>query len=271
MAGLWAPDGLDARTPAVTLGSGLTFTVPSGLAGYLRGFRYRNTSAQSKTGAANVNSNPRIDTLALRLDRAANSILPVILQGTPAPSPVPKTPVQTDTLWEMPIYKATCPGSASAQNYSALTPMWWPVSSERGRHEWTASASVGSAGTTFSAWTAVAGNSSIASISAANLLLNVPGRWSITLEAVSDGVDAGQSTIEMSWTNGAWRSGFRRDQRTRFSGTPAGGGIAQTIEWTGIVLAPEDDQPITTSAVWRPIAGDPVTYGMRLSADYLGG
>ncbi|WP_156893120.1 hypothetical protein [Actinokineospora enzanensis] len=275
MAPLWAPDGLDARTPVVTLGSGLTFTIPSGLSGWVRGHRYRNTAAQAKTAAANTNSNPRIDRLVLKLDRSANSILPVIKVGTPSASPVAPALTQTDTLWELPMWRATCPGSGSAQNYSGLTPEWRPVSTERARHVWTSSVTVGAGGQNFNAaWAAdTQQRDGVASIDGSGrLLLNVPGRWSIRCDFTSDAVAAGISQVWMSWPGGSFEAagGEIRDRRMRGSGSPGWGVLSQSLSWDGLVLAPEHLAPITCAAAWDgPTSAVP--YYARLAAHYLGG
>lgn len=275
MAGLWAPNGLDARTPLVTLGSGLSFSIPAGLGGWVRGFRYQNTTAQVKTAPTNpnTNSNPRIDTLALRLDRNANSVLPVILEGAPAASPVPKTLVQTDQVWEMPIWRATCPGSGSAQNYSNLTPVWRPVSSERGRHEWTGAVTVpaGAAGAVVPSWTADL-DDKIASITGSQLFLNIPGIWVVSLTFESDSPVAGLSNAGFKWLGGAMRSGSAFDARSRASGFAGAGYLRQNTCFEGLVYAPEHVQPITAEAFWTPASGtSSVTYTARLTADYKGG
>ncbi|GAB3472004.1 hypothetical protein [Actinophytocola sediminis] len=124
MARLWAPDGvvLEDAGP-ITLGSGLTFVVPDGFAGWIRGHYYRNDGSLPLTATDNVNSNPRRDQLVLRLDRSSDSIVAAILEGTPAVSPSPPTPTQDDdTVWEIPIAYAWVPGNPTAQNYSGLTP-----------------------------------------------------------------------------------------------------------------------------------------------------
>ncbi|WP_285610556.1 hypothetical protein [Actinokineospora globicatena] len=269
MASLWAPSGLDARTPLVALGSGLSFVIPSGLAGWVRGHRYRNTSAQTKTGDANSNSNPRVDRLVLKLDRTANTVLPVIKAGAPGPSPTPPALTQTDTVWELPVARATCPGSGSAQNYSTLVQEWRPVSSERAIHTWTASASIGATAAPFTAWSAAASNDAMASIDGSGrLLLNVPGIWSIRCDYVSDASVAGPSYVLLSWPGGAVPGSELSDRRGRTPTAPGAGTMAQAIVWQGLVLSPQDDAPITVMAAW---GGSATTYTAVLQAHYLGG
>jgi hypothetical protein len=121
MAPLWSQDGIDPASPAVSLGSGLTFNVPAAFGGWVHGFYYSNTSTLAKTAANNVNSNPRLDQLVLRLNRSTFAVTAQIKTGTPASSPVLPALTQDNTTWEIPVAYATCPGSASAQNYSGLT------------------------------------------------------------------------------------------------------------------------------------------------------
>lgn len=149
MARLFAADGIPPGTAPVTLGSGLTFNVPVGFAALVRGFYYGvDSTPLTKTGAANVNTSPRVDRLVLRLVYASSSVVAVIKQGTPGSSPTAPTLTQVagDT-WEIGVAQATCPGSASAQNYSNLvleptwtdigawvsyTPIWTPASAGTG-------------------------------------------------------------------------------------------------------------------------------------------
>jgi hypothetical protein len=112
----------DATDPSlkVTLGSGgagPTFQMASGEA-WQQGIKYVNDAALSKVAANNANSSPRIDRLALKLDTTANTMAAVIVQGTPSGTPVSPLLPDTASALHLPIGRATCPGSASAQNYS---------------------------------------------------------------------------------------------------------------------------------------------------------
>ncbi|MBP2331216.1 hypothetical protein JOF56_011601 [Kibdelosporangium banguiense] len=119
--------GLSTRDSAdtslkVTLGSGLTFNMADGGA-IVDGLRYEATAGPlSKTASANGNTQPRIDRLALQLNTTNNQIIAVIKQGTPGASPSPPalTFDLTTGVVEVPLARATCPGSASAQNYNTL-------------------------------------------------------------------------------------------------------------------------------------------------------
>jgi hypothetical protein len=100
-------------------GAGGIFQLAAGEA-WVAGHKYNNSSTLTKTANANVNSNPRIDRLALKLDMTANTCVAVIVEGTPAASPTAPSLPDTSTVIHLPIARATCPGSASAQNYASL-------------------------------------------------------------------------------------------------------------------------------------------------------
>lgn len=121
MAPQWAADGFAPTSPLPTLGSGLSFVIPDAAVGVVQGFTYSNSGTLTKTATNNGNSLPRLDLLVLRLDMTAKTITAAILQGTPAASPVLPAVTQNSTTWEIPLAYATCPGSASAQNYSGFT------------------------------------------------------------------------------------------------------------------------------------------------------
>ncbi|MEO8608919.1 MAG: hypothetical protein ABI690_13590 [Chloroflexota bacterium] len=72
-------------------------------AAMVRGTLYVNDSFTDFTVQANISGNPRIDTLIVRKDYVAQTIRALVLQGTPAASPVPPTLTQSATVWEIPI------------------------------------------------------------------------------------------------------------------------------------------------------------------------
>ncbi len=72
-------------------------------AALVNGKLYETDAAVPLTVGANVSGNPRIDTVVLRADYIAQTVRPVIVQGTPAGSPVPPTLTQTASVWEMPL------------------------------------------------------------------------------------------------------------------------------------------------------------------------
>jgi hypothetical protein len=93
--------------------SGLTVTMALGRA-HVRGAGYERTgTAWSSTLPTNTNANPRIDRLVLRRDLAAKTVLPAILQGTPAATPaVPALTQAEDGVWELPLHRVQVPGGS---------------------------------------------------------------------------------------------------------------------------------------------------------------
>lgn len=88
--------GLDVRAPGSA-----SVTLKSGTA-VVTGTLYENTADLSLSVGANSSGNPRIDSVILRKDYAAQTIRAVIKQGTPAGSPVPPTLTQSaGTTWEI--------------------------------------------------------------------------------------------------------------------------------------------------------------------------
>jgi hypothetical protein len=77
-------------------GTGMNVKVRAGQA-LVRGHYYYNTGIETLSIAAADPTNPRIDSLVLRLDPTANSILLVVLTGTPGVSPSAPSLTQTDS------------------------------------------------------------------------------------------------------------------------------------------------------------------------------
>jgi hypothetical protein len=92
-------------------GSGMSVTAASGDA-FVIGFFYRNDAALALTIAAANATNPRVDTVVVRLDRAANTTALAVITGTAATSPVPPTLTQSDDLFELPLADVTVPAAA---------------------------------------------------------------------------------------------------------------------------------------------------------------
>ncbi len=73
-------------------------------AALVHGIFYVNSADVTLSIAANVSGNPRVDTVILRADYTAQTVRLAVLQGTPAPSPVPPSLTQTDGVqWEIPL------------------------------------------------------------------------------------------------------------------------------------------------------------------------
>lgn len=64
---------------------------------------YVSTPALTLSIAANASGNPRIDRIALKLDRAADTVRAVVVQGTPAGSPTAPTLTNSSTVVYVPL------------------------------------------------------------------------------------------------------------------------------------------------------------------------
>lgn len=92
-------------------GAAMQVTVQTGAA-WVEGFWYdTDADVVLAVGAADA-SNPRLDTVVARLDRAANTIVLAVKQGVAAASPAAPALTQTDVLWEVPLADVTVPAAA---------------------------------------------------------------------------------------------------------------------------------------------------------------
>lgn len=102
------------------VGTGMNMIVYPGLA-LIRGFAYQNTSEFNLT-CDPATAQPRIDTVILRLDPAANSIVAAIKKGTPAASPsAPALTQVAGAVWEMPLADILIPANATALDVNNYT------------------------------------------------------------------------------------------------------------------------------------------------------
>lgn len=92
-------------------GSVLGVSVATGDA-FIEGFFYRNDAALAIPLATANATNPRIDTIVVRLDRTANTAVLDKVTGTPAATPVAATLSQTDSLYELPLRDVLVPAGA---------------------------------------------------------------------------------------------------------------------------------------------------------------
>lgn len=96
----------------VSAGTGLAVDVEAGEA-MVRGHYYTSDATESLALATADATNDRIDTIVLRLDPTANSIVLAVKTGTPAGSPVAPTLVQTDAgIFEQPLADALVPANS---------------------------------------------------------------------------------------------------------------------------------------------------------------
>jgi hypothetical protein len=269
LGGLFAPSGLPADSAAVTV-TGRDFVVPSGMKALISGFLGTNNANLSVTGTTNTNTNPRIDRLVFRLDTVVKTITPVILQGTPAASPVPPTITNPN---DIPGWRARMPGSASAQNYDTLLAEWMPLSTDRRRNAFRSTG----AGNTWGP-----GNNSVAvatwtnnrvdglvTRSGSSFTLDRPGRWSLSLKVHHSSTTAGSSTIRLSWPGGPWLDDFGPMEQSL-----DGDDLTHDMSWEGLVLPSECGaaNPLQVLPSWTPVTGTAkATYSFDFYAEYAGG
>lgn len=87
----------------------------------VHGTFYDNTADVTLAIAANSSGNTRIDTIILRKTWATQTIRLVVLQGTPAGSPVPPALTQSDTVqWEIPLADITVVNGFTVINASDI-------------------------------------------------------------------------------------------------------------------------------------------------------
>jgi hypothetical protein len=109
MARRWIMDGIVRAiySGLNTLGvygdsSGMQVKVPTGHA-FVRGHYYINDTEKILTIAAANISNPRIDTVVLRVDYTANTVRSAVLTGAAAGSPSAPALTQNDLIYEWPL------------------------------------------------------------------------------------------------------------------------------------------------------------------------
>jgi hypothetical protein len=104
------PDGGELEVDAA--GAGLAVDIAAGQA-MVRGHFYVSTETETRALATADSTNDRIDTVVLRLDPVANTILLAVKTGTPDPSPVAPALVQTDGgVFEQPLANVLVPANA---------------------------------------------------------------------------------------------------------------------------------------------------------------
>jgi len=97
-------------------GSAMEVYVKTGSA-FVDGFFYSTDAELTKSISAADATNPRIDRVVLKLDRAANTITVVVKTGTPAASPVAPTLTQTTSgVYEMQLAQVNVAAGVSVIN-----------------------------------------------------------------------------------------------------------------------------------------------------------
>ena len=96
----------------VSAGTGLAVDVEAGEA-MVRGHYYISDATESLALATADATNDRLDTVVLRLDTSANSIILAVKTGTPAGSPSAPALVQTDAgIYEQPLADVLVPATS---------------------------------------------------------------------------------------------------------------------------------------------------------------
>ncbi|GAA0423909.1 hypothetical protein [Streptomyces luteireticuli] len=136
MASMWQADGV--RTPragepnplgATVTGQDMTVTLAPGHAS-LRGFHYYSDARRSVVIAPNTGTQPRIDRITVRLNRAGQRIAIAYLQGTPAAKPQPPALSQgQDGIVDVPLHRITVAPQAGAITTTDITDerIWAPT------------------------------------------------------------------------------------------------------------------------------------------------
>lgn len=89
----------------------------------INGTGYTNDANLVLATAANASGNPRIDTVILRKDFAAQTVRAVVKQGTPAATPVPPALTQTPGVtWEIPLADLTLANGYTTITAAEITP-----------------------------------------------------------------------------------------------------------------------------------------------------
>lgn len=89
---------------------------------WVQGYYYNNSASQTLTINTADATNPRIDTVILRLSPlATQNIIAVVLEGTPSATPVAPTLTQTGTTYEIALYDVAVAAGATTILNADLT------------------------------------------------------------------------------------------------------------------------------------------------------
>jgi hypothetical protein len=131
--------GYSATLPVYAGASARTLFLRAGVRGTVRGTRF-NITTEHTVGPdmilANTSGSPRRDLLVMRLNREAAApnqftVSPVVITGTPAPTPVAPAPVRNDTMdgtgvWDLPVTEIPVPNGATTLTLAASDFRgWW--------------------------------------------------------------------------------------------------------------------------------------------------
>jgi hypothetical protein len=145
------------------------------------------------------------------------------------------------------------------------------------RHHWHGSGLVDAGGIVqaLTSWTSDV-DDGIATLSSGLLLFNVPGRWSVWLQYVSDATESGNSAAWLEGPSAAlspWGpfTAQLRDERLRGSGYALAGNLTQSLTWSGVVTTAQASAIIRPRVLWRSATGAAqANASWMLTAHYLG-
>lgn len=99
----------------------------------VKGTVYVNDATLTLAIAANASGNPRVDTVVIRKDYAAQTVRAAVRQGTPAATPVPPTLTQSaGVTWEIPIADIAVANGFSTIVAANITPRHFWVNAAHG-------------------------------------------------------------------------------------------------------------------------------------------
>lgn len=131
MARFWMPNGvMEAQSDELQVfgdSSGRQVKVRAGIA-YNLGIYYQNTAVETLALAANSSGNPRRDLVVIRLDFSVSptTIELHVIQGTPAASPSTPAPIQTSTVWDLPLgYAVVANGAVTIASGDVVDQREW--------------------------------------------------------------------------------------------------------------------------------------------------
>lgn len=103
-------------------GANMSVDVSAGSA-MVNGTFYNNSAVVNLVIAANASGNPRVDVIVLNKDWSAQTVRLLVVQGTPAGSPVPTAMVQTAlTQWQIPLADIAVANGAVSITNANITP-----------------------------------------------------------------------------------------------------------------------------------------------------
>jgi hypothetical protein len=122
--------GTPAQNMYAATVAGMTLTIGRGTTGvaeaFVRGFMHTLDAADwADTIAANTATQARMDRVVLRMDLTTATLRIVRLPGTPAATPTAPALTQTDTVWDLPLWRVTVPANSGAPLTGLIDDRYW--------------------------------------------------------------------------------------------------------------------------------------------------